>query len=101
MVSSFKSANLIFHLLAIQRVNRYNLFMYKRSLAAVNEFTNSEIAARYAIALAKSCRGMLSFVFVAEENRDKEVFRHAEAALERLFKEAEKQDVEVASITER
>jgi len=75
--------------------------MYKRILAAVNEFTNSEIAARYAIALAKSCRAMLSFVFVAEENRDREVFRHAEAALERLFIDAEKQNIEVESITER
>lgn len=75
--------------------------MYKRILAAVNEFTNSEIAARYAMALAKSCRAKLSFVFVAEENRDKEVSRHAEAALERLFIEAEKQDIEAESITER
>jgi len=74
--------------------------MYKRILAAVNEFTNSEIAARYAMALAKSCRAELSFVFVAEEDRDKEVFRHAEAALERLFIEAEKQDIEIESITE-
>lgn len=75
--------------------------MYKSILAAVNEFTNSEIAARYAMALAKSCRAKLSFVFVAEENRDKEVSRHAEAALERLFIEAEKQDIEAESITER
>ncbi|MBS1113903.1 MAG: universal stress protein family, partial [Nitrospirae bacterium] len=75
--------------------------MYKKILAAVNEFTNSEIAARYAIALAKSCQAKLSFVFVAEENRDKEVSRHAEAALERLFIEAEKQDIEAESITER
>jgi len=81
--------------------SRYNLFMYKKILAAVNEFTNSEIAARYAIALAKSCQAKLSFVFVAEENRDKEVSRHAEAALERLFIEAEKQDIEAESITER
>jgi len=74
--------------------------MYKRILAAVNELTNYEIAARYAMALAKSCRAELSFVFVAEEDRDKEVFRHAEAALERLFIEAEKQDIEIESITE-
>jgi nucleotide-binding universal stress UspA family protein len=75
--------------------------MYTKILAAVNEFTNSEIAARYAIALAKSCRAMLSLVFVAEENIGKEVFRHAEASLERLFLEAKKQDIEVESITER
>jgi nucleotide-binding universal stress UspA family protein len=81
--------------------SRYNLFMYKRILAAVNEFTNSEVAARYAIALAKSCRAMLSFIFIAEKTMGKEVFRHAEGALERLFIEAEKQDIEVESITER
>jgi nucleotide-binding universal stress UspA family protein len=75
--------------------------MYTKILAAVNEFTNSEIAARYAIALAKSCRAKLSVVFVAEEKMGKEVFRHAEAAIERLFIEAEKQDVEVERITER
>src|SRR4030043_2480269 len=101
MVSSFRSPNLIFHLLAIQGVNRYNLCMYKRILAAVNEFTNSEIAARYAIALAKSCQARLSLVFVAEEKIGRDVFRHAESALERLFIEAEGQDIEVESITEK
>jgi nucleotide-binding universal stress UspA family protein len=74
--------------------------MYKRILAAVNEFTNSEIAARYAIALAKSCKATLSLVFVAEDKLDKEVFRQAESALERLFIEAEGDNVEVESIIE-
>lgn len=75
--------------------------MYKKILAAVNEFTNSEIAARYAIALAKFCRARLSLVFIAEEGINRDVFRHAESALERLFIEAEEHGIEVESITEK
>ena len=75
--------------------------MYKRILAAVNEFTNSEIAARYAIALAKSCRAKLSLVFIAEERIDKDALRYAEAALERLFIEAGNRGVEAESIIEK
>jgi nucleotide-binding universal stress UspA family protein len=74
--------------------------MYKRILAAVNEFTNSEIAARYAIALAKSCQARLSLIFVAENGIDMNTLRHAESALERLFVDAHSQGIEVESITE-
>jgi nucleotide-binding universal stress UspA family protein len=75
--------------------------MYKRILAAVNEFTNSEFAARYAIALAKSCEAKLSLVFVAEDGIDRDAFRDAEAALGRLFIEARNQGLEVESIIEK
>jgi nucleotide-binding universal stress UspA family protein len=75
--------------------------MYKRILAAVNEFTNSELAARYAIALAKSCGAKLSLVFVAENRIDNVAFRHAESALGRLFIEAQDQGIEVESMTEK
>jgi nucleotide-binding universal stress UspA family protein len=74
--------------------------MYKKILAAINEYTNSEIAARYAIALAQSSRAKLFLVFVAEEKKGKDLFARAQAALERLFIEAQKQDIEVESITE-
>jgi len=74
--------------------------MYKKILAAINEYTNSEIAARYAIALAQSTRAKLSLVFVAEEKKGKDSFARAQAALERLFIEAQKQDIEVQSVTE-
>jgi nucleotide-binding universal stress UspA family protein len=84
----------------IRSFDGYNVIMYKRILAAVNEFTNSEIAARYAIALAKSCEAALSLVFVAEDKLDKKVSRQAESAIERLFIEAEGHDVEVKSIIE-
>jgi len=75
--------------------------MYKKILAAVNEFTNSEIAARYAIALAKASRAKLSLVFVAEEKIGRDVFKHAESALERLFLEAKDDGVDVENITEK
>jgi nucleotide-binding universal stress UspA family protein len=75
--------------------------MYKRILAAVNEFTNSELAAKYAIALAKSCGAKLSLVFVAEDGIDRDAFRHAESALGRLFMEARSQGLDVESITEK
>ena len=67
----------------------------------MNEFTNSELAARYAIALAKSCEAKLFLVFVAEDGIDKDAFRHAESALGRLFTEARNQGIEVESITEK
>ncbi|MEW6571298.1 MAG: universal stress protein [Nitrospirota bacterium] len=79
----------------------YNPIMYRNILSAVNEYTNSEIAARYAIALAKSCQAKLSLVFVAEDRFDRELFRRVESSLERLFIEAKEQDIEVESLTER
>ena len=73
--------------------------MYKKILVAVNEFTNSEVAARYAIALAKSCRSRLFLVFAAEEVIGQNAFRHAEEALLRLFAAAEGMGIEVESST--
>lgn len=74
--------------------------MYKKILAAVNEFSNSEIAARYALTLAKSSRAKLFLVFVAEEKIEKDKLRHAESALERLFIDARNNGIDVESITE-
>lgn len=82
-------------------VDYYNVDMYQKILAAVNEFTNSEITARYAIALAKSCKAALSLVFVAEDKLKREVFRQAESALGRLLMDAEGHNVEVKSIIEK
>lgn len=75
--------------------------MYRNVLSAVNEFTNSEVAARYAIALAKSCNAKLSLVFVASSGVSHDAFRQAEAALERLFLDAQGQGIDVESLTER
>ena len=73
--------------------------MYKKILVAINEFTNSEIAALYALALAKACRSRLFLVFAAEEVIGQNAFRHAEEALVRLFAAAEGMGIEVESST--
>jgi nucleotide-binding universal stress UspA family protein len=75
--------------------------MYKKILAAVNEFTNSELAARYAIALAQSCQAKLFLVFVAQEGINKDTFKQAESALERLLAETDGRGIEVESVIER
>jgi len=75
--------------------------MYKNILAAVNEFTNSEVAARYAITLSESCQAKLSLIFVAREGIHKDIFKQAESALERLLIEAEDRGIEVERIIEK
>lgn len=76
--------------------------MYKKILAAVNEYSNSLMAARYALGLAKACRAGLTLVYVAPADQvDLKVMRQAEAALEKLFLEAAAQEIEVESIIER
>jgi nucleotide-binding universal stress UspA family protein len=73
--------------------------MYKKILMAVNEFANSEVAARYALTLAKACRSRLFLVFAAEEVIGQNAFRNAEGALVRLFAAAEGMGIEVESST--
>ncbi len=75
--------------------------MYRQILAAVNEYPNSEAAARYAIGLAQACQATLALIFVAEEGASLESIRQAEAALERLFLEAGAKGLEVESIIRR
>jgi nucleotide-binding universal stress UspA family protein len=75
--------------------------MYRSILAAVNEYSNSEVAARYAVRLAEACQAKLSLVFVAEPGINRGLIKQAEAALERLFLEAGARDVEVESIIKR
>ena len=72
--------------------------MYKNILAAVNEYTNSEIAARYALALAKSCHAKLTLLFVSRDPVDRDTIKKAESAIERLFIEAQQGGVEVESL---
>lgn len=72
--------------------------MYKHILAAVNEYTNSEIAARYALALAKACNAKLTLLFVSCDPVDKDAIKKAESAIERLFIEAQQCGVEVESL---
>lgn len=75
--------------------------MYHTILAAVNEYSNSEAAARFAIGLAQSCRARLVLIFVAAEGADLESLRRAEAALERLFLEASAKNVDVESLIKK
>ncbi len=89
------------HFLVLCQGKGYNLLMYKKVLAAVNEFTNSEVAAHYAIALSESSKAKLLLVFVATEGITKDRFKQAESALERLFMEAKGRGIEVESITEK
>ena len=74
--------------------------MYKKILAAVNEFSNSEISARYALTLAKTVKARLFLVFVAQKTIQRDKLRHAESALERLFISARDSGVEVESSIE-
>jgi nucleotide-binding universal stress UspA family protein len=75
--------------------------MYRKILAAVNEYSNSELAARYAISLAQACQAKLTLIFVAAKGMDLGLMRQAEAALERLFLEAAAKSLEVESIVKK
>ncbi|MEW6714511.1 MAG: universal stress protein [Nitrospirota bacterium] len=71
--------------------------MYKRILSAVNEFLNSEVAAKYALHLAKECNAKLYLCFIAGKGP---CFNRAEEALKRLFLQAEKMGIDAEIIME-
>ena len=75
--------------------------MYHNILAAVNEHSNSEVAARYAIHLARSCSARLTLMFVASSQVGFEETRQAEAALGRLFLEAGARQVQVETLIQK
>lgn len=74
--------------------------MYKKILAAVNEHLNSEVAARYALQLAKENRAKCYICFVAEKAMSQHDCRSAEDAVKRLFLEAMQMGVQAESIAE-
>jgi nucleotide-binding universal stress UspA family protein len=74
--------------------------MYKRILTAVNEHLNSEVAARYAMNLARICEAKLYLCFVAEKGQMTALINRAEEAMKRIFIEAEKMGMAVEAITE-
>lgn len=74
--------------------------MYKRILTAVNEHLNSEIAARYAVNLARITGAKLYLCFVAEKGQAAESINRAEEAIKRLFIEAEQIGINTEAITE-
>ncbi len=74
--------------------------MYKKILAAVNEHINSEIAARYAMNLAKVCNAKLYLCFIAKKDMARIDINTAENAVKRLFIMAREMDIKTESITE-
>ncbi len=74
--------------------------MHKKILAAVNEHLNSEVAARYALHLAKEHNAKLYICFVAEKCMSQHNCRSAEDAVKRLFNEAMAMNVQAESIAE-
>ncbi|MDP2156652.1 MAG: universal stress protein [Nitrospirota bacterium] len=74
--------------------------MYKKILAAVNEHLNSEVAARYALHLAKENNAKFYICFVAEKCMSQHDCRAAEDAVKRLFNEAMALNVQAESIAE-
>lgn len=74
--------------------------MYRKILAAVNEHLNSEVAARYALNLAKELHARLYFCFVAGKGMSQHDRRAAEDAVRRLSNEAVDLDIQAESIAE-
>jgi len=72
--------------------------MYKKILAAVNEHFNSEIAARYALDLARVCAAKLYLQFVADRRLTRTDQDTAEEAMRRLFAEADEKRIPVERI---
>lgn len=79
----------------------YKLIMYGRLLAAVNEHLNSEVAARYALGLARAAGGRLYLCHVREKGASKGQIERAEDALRRLSRRAAEAGVHVESVSER
>jgi len=71
---------------------------YKKILSAVNEHLNSEIAARYAMNLARACEARFYLCFVAEKGMSKAGLDRAEDAMKRLFNAALAMGLQVESI---
>lgn len=74
--------------------------MYKRILSAVNERLNSEIAARYALNLARVCGAKLYLCFIVEKGMTQQGIDNAENAVKRLFNEAISTGIQVEAIVE-
>jgi nucleotide-binding universal stress UspA family protein len=74
--------------------------MYKKILATVNEHLNSEVAARYALHLAKKANARIYFCSIAEKGLSDKAFRAAEEAVKRLFQRAEEMDITADCVLE-
>ncbi len=74
--------------------------MYEKVLAAVNEHLNSEVAARYAMHLAKGSGGALFLCHVAEQNAPKDLIRLGEEAMKRCLRKSREMGVTAEEIRE-
>ena len=74
--------------------------MYKRILTAVNEHLNSEIAARYAMNLAKGCWRQTVSLLCCRKGQQVPIFDRAEEAMKRIFIDAKEMAIDVEAITE-
>lgn len=74
--------------------------MYGKILAAVNEHLHCEVAARYALEMARASGAKLYLCYAAERSTDKADLERAEAALSRLFEEAALAGIPAESISE-
>jgi len=74
--------------------------MYLKILAAVNEHLNSEVAARYALHLARELDAKLFVCFVAKKGMPQQDRLSAEDAMKRLFNEAADLNIQAEGIAE-
>jgi nucleotide-binding universal stress UspA family protein len=74
--------------------------MHRKILAAINQHLNSEVAARYALHLAKIIDARLFICFVAGKGMPQHDRRSAEDAMKRLFNDAIDLNVQAESIAE-
>lgn len=74
--------------------------MYKKILSAINEHLNSEMAARYAMNLAKVCDAKLYLCFIAEKEQSVSSAEMAEDAMKRIFIEAEQMGIKTEAISD-
>lgn len=72
--------------------------MYKKILAAVNEHLNSEISARYAMNLARSCGAKFYTCFIAGGDTHGAAVNRAEESANRIFNEAKTAGIQAESI---
>jgi nucleotide-binding universal stress UspA family protein len=73
---------------------------YRTIIAVINEHSGSTVTARYALALAASCKARLVLYAAHTENTSEAILHHTERHQEHLFTAALGHDISVTRITE-
>src|SRR6185369_12809417 len=73
---------------------------YLKIFTVVNEHTVSTVTARYAIAMAASCRAELVLYAAHEEGSNEILLRHLERHMEQLFADASELGITVTRVIE-